>query len=105
MELKIFWSQLAEDQLIDIFQYYKFKAGVKIAKKIVTDIVDKTIDIDKNPKIGQTEELLKDRKQEFRYLVSSNYKIIYYINLETQRIVIANVFNTRQNPEKLSETK
>ena len=45
MELKIFWSQLAEDQLIDIFQ-----AGVKIAKKIVNDIVDKTIDIDKNPK-------------------------------------------------------
>ena len=44
MELKIFWSQLAEDQLIDIFQYYKFKAGVKIAKKIVNDIVDKTID-------------------------------------------------------------
>lgn len=52
MELTIFWSQLAEDQLIDIFQYYKLKAGVKIAKKIVTDIVDKTIDIDKNPKIG-----------------------------------------------------
>lgn len=105
MELKIFWSQLAEDQLVDIFQYYKLKAGVKIAKKIVNEIVDQTIDIDKNPKIGQTEELLKDRIQEFRYLVSSNYKIIYYINLETQRIVIANVFDTRQNPEKLSETK
>lgn len=105
MELKIFWSQLAEDQLMDIFQYYKLKAGVKIAKKIVNEIVDKTIDIDKNPKFGQTEELLKDRIQEFRYLVSSNYKIIYYINLETQRIVIANVFDTRQNPEKLSETK
>ncbi|TDX87134.1 type II toxin-antitoxin system RelE/ParE family toxin [Epilithonimonas xixisoli] len=105
MELKIFWSQLAEDQLMDIFQYYKLKAGVKIAKKIVNEIVDQTIDIDKNPKIGQTEELLKDRIQEFRYLVSSNYKIIYYINLETQRIVIANVFDTRQNPEKLSETK
>lgn len=105
MELKIFWSQLAEDKLMDIFQYYKLKAGVKIAKKIVNEIVDKTIDIDKNPKIGQTEELLKYRIQEFRYLVSSNYKIIYYINLETQRIVIANVFDTRQNPEKLSETK
>lgn len=105
MELEVFWSQFAEDQLMDIFQYYKLKAGAKTAKKIVNEIVDKTIDIDKNPKIGQVEELLKERIQEFRYLVSSNYKIIYYINLETQRIVIANVFDTRQNPEKLSETK
>ena len=105
MELEIFWSQFAEDKLKEIFEYYKLKAGAKVAKKIANQIVDCTINLDKNPRIGTIEELLKDRKQEFRYLVSTNYKIIYYINFETKRIMIANVFDCRQNPEKLEETK
>ena len=105
MELEIFWTQLAENKLKDIFNYYKTKAGIKIAKKITTEIIDKTLKLDKNPKSGQIEEFLISRKQEFRYLVSTNYKIIYYINLETKRIVIANVFDTRQNPIKIKETE
>lgn len=105
MELEIFWTKLAEDKLKDIFDYYKVKAGIRIARKIVNQIIDKTIDLDQNPKIGQIEELLKSREFEFRYLISTNYKIIYYINLKTKRIIIANVFDARQNPEKLKETK
>ena len=81
MELEIFWSQLAEDKLKDIFDYYKVKAGLKIARKIVNQIIDKTIDLDQNPNIGQIEDLLNHKKFEFRYLISTNYKIIYYINL------------------------
>lgn len=104
MEIEIFWSQLAENKLQDIFDYYKVKAGVKTARKIVNQIVDRTIGLDKNPKIGVVEELLADRIQEFRYLVVSNYKIIYYINEEKRRIIIANVFDIRQNPEKMQET-
>ena len=105
MDLEVFWAQLAEDKLFDIFTFYKQKASEKVATKIINEIVDATIDLDKNPKIGQIEEFLTDRKEEFRYLVSSNYKIIYYINTETKRIIIANVFDARQNPEKLNETK
>lgn len=56
--------------------------------------------LEKNPKIDQIEELLKSRPQEFRYLVHTNYKIIYWINEDKQRIVIANIFDTRQNPKK-----
>ena len=105
MDLAVFWSQLAEDKLFDIFTFYKQKASEKVATKIINEIVDATIDLDKNPKIGQIEEFLIDRKEEFRYLVSSNYKIIYYINTEAKRIIIANIFDARQNPEKLNETK
>ena len=53
MELEIFWSQLAEDKLKDIFDYYKVKAGLKIARKIVNQIIDKTIDLDQNPKLDK----------------------------------------------------
>lgn len=51
--------------------------------------------------MGQIEEVLKDDEREFRYLVYTNYKIVYYINLNTNKVIIANVFDTRQNPEKL----
>ncbi|MEN4760093.1 type II toxin-antitoxin system RelE/ParE family toxin [Chryseobacterium sp. C39-AII1] len=104
MGLDIFWTQLAENKLYDIFQYYKFKAGAKTAKKIINKIIDKTLILEENSKAGQVEELLSERKHEFRYLVSSNYKIIYYINFETNKIIIANIFDKRQNPSKLKET-
>lgn len=60
--------------------------------------------LEQNYKIGQLEELLKDQRQEFRYLVSGNYKIIYYINFETNKVIIANIFDSRQNPAKLNKT-
>lgn len=53
------------------------------------------------PEIGQIEEILKDDEREFRYLVYTNYKIVYYVNSKTHKVVIANVFDTRQNPSKL----
>lgn len=97
MGLEIIWTHFAEDKLKDVFDYYKVKAGLKVAKNIVTKVVDKTINLEKQPQIVAIEELLTNRPQEFRYLVSTNYKIIYYINYETKRVVIANIFDTRQN--------
>lgn len=104
MELTVFWTYFAEIKLEDIFEFYKKSAGEKIAEKIVIEIIDTTIDLEKMPNIGQVEELLNDRKQEFRYLIHLHFKIIYWINLEKQRIEIVNVFDTRQNPKKLSQT-
>jgi plasmid stabilization system protein ParE len=52
MELEIFWSLVAEDKLKDIFNYYKVKAGIKIARKIANEIVEKTINLENHPKIG-----------------------------------------------------
>ncbi len=43
MGLKIFGTQFAEDKLQDIFYYYKEKAGIKTARKIINEIIDKTI--------------------------------------------------------------
>ncbi len=32
MEIKVFWTETALNNLEDIFEYYKYKASVKIAK-------------------------------------------------------------------------
>ena len=39
MELKVFWTETAIEQLEDIFDFYKYKASHKIAKSIVTDLI------------------------------------------------------------------
>ena len=104
MELKVYWLQFAEDKLSDIYSYHKTKAGKKIAEKLINGIVDSTINLEEQPEIGQRENSLKKRKEEFRYLVFKNYKIVYWINYKAGIIEIANVFDTRQDPSKIEET-
>jgi toxin ParE1/3/4 len=99
MEIRIEWSELSERQLKDIFDYYSFEASPRIAKRIINKMIDRVAILESNPLAGQKEELLSEYPEEFRYLVESNYKIIYLkmANL----ITIASVFDCRQNPNKI----
>ena len=101
MALTVYWTQFAENKLEDIFSYYENKAGLRVAKKLVFEIVDKTIGLEKNLSIGQKEPLLADRSENFRYLIYKSYKIIYRNNNIRKRIEIVNVFDCRQNPKKI----
>ena len=89
MELTVYQTRFAENKLEDIFHYYSIKASYRVAFNLVNELIDKTIDLEKNPNIGAKEELLADRTEDFRYLVHKNYKIIYWINLDENRIQIA----------------
>lgn len=99
MEIKVFWSELALNQLEQIFDYYKYKANIMVARKIVSALVDRTIQLKNNPQSGIKEPLLENRDKEYRFLVEGNYKIIYFRN--NNYINISSVFDCRQNPEKL----
>lgn len=105
MGLNVLWTRFAENKIEDIFKYYRKKAGLKVAKKLINGIIDSTSELRKSPFIGQIESELIDRPQKFRYLVFKNYKVIYWINENNRTIEIANVFDCRQNPTKMSETK
>lgn len=102
MGLKIYWTDFSKSELHLIFDYYKENASSRIAKKLVLEITQAVIKLQKQPDIGQREELLLDRKEEFRYLVFKNYKLIYWINFAEKRIEITDIFDTRQNPIKIS---
>jgi plasmid stabilization system protein ParE len=101
MELKVFWTEIAVEQLENIFDYYKYKASIKVSQRIVNKIIERTIQLKKQPLSGQIEELLVNRKNEYRYVIEEKYKIIYWI--EDNYIKVASVFDTRQNPVKLKE--
>jgi plasmid stabilization system protein ParE len=101
MALTISWTDFAKKQLRKIFNYYKRRAGLPIAENLVSGITESVTDLALQTKIGQHEELLIERPPGFRYLVYKNYKIIYWIDPETNQIIIADVFDTRQNPIKI----
>ncbi len=82
MTLKIIWSEFAETQLDEIYEYYEKKASSRIAKKLVKGIINEPKKLIKTPHIGQEEELLKQREFEYRYLVFKNYKLIYAVDTE-----------------------
>lgn len=103
--MKIFWTKFAKRELKNIFDYYKLKASPRIAKKLITEIIVHSNILDFQNKIGQKEELLSNRKENFRYLVYKNYKIIYWFNDPKNRIEIVDIFDTRQNPIKIEREK
>lgn len=105
MELSVYWSKLAETKLNEIYAYLNGVAGNQIAIKLVSNIIYSTNILKKSPRIGQLEPLLKNRPHSFRYIIYDNYKIIYLIDSNKNQINIANVFDCRQNPIKIKETK
>lgn len=101
MRFNVFWTRFAELKLDDIFNFYKSSANKLIALKIINRIIDKSLLLENFPLCGQKEDLLNSSSKDFRYLVSKNFKIIYWINHNKQRIEIVNVFDARQNPKNI----
>ncbi len=105
MALTVFWTKFAKEKLAEIFEYYKAKTGTKVAQRLINAIINHTEGLELNPSIGQKEELLSDRPNQFRYLIFKHYKIIYWINSAKDRVDISHIFDTRQNPFKIREIK
>lgn len=106
MKYRVIWSEFSEKQIDIIFAYYEHKTkSYDIALNIVTKILlapDILID---NPRLGQKEISLENQRVEYHYLIESNYKIIYSIDEENKLVKIADVFDTRQNPMKITRDK
>ena len=105
MKFKIIWSDYAETQLDKIFEYYNENASHKVAKNLIQKIIAEPNRILESPNIAQIEDLLLDRENVYRYLICKNYKIIYSVDEKKHFIQIADVFDTRQNPQKIKLTK
>jgi toxin ParE1/3/4 len=89
--MKIVWSSFAINQIRNLRKHHSYK--------IVSDLRLRTKALKEFPLLGQKEDLLEFRVEGFRYLVESNYEIIYWIDNDVVRIY--SLFDTRQNPEKL----
>lgn len=99
--MEILWTDFAIKNLKAIFKYYAEKANIKIAHRIRSQILQSTKKLKNNPELGQIEFSLKSFKQNHRYILKDNYKIIYKI--KENKIIINDVFDTRQNPLKMND--
>ena len=100
-EFSVIWSELAENQIDLIYEYYLRTASEKVASKVVRGIILAPKKLITKPHIGQVEEYLKLRPIEYRYLTHKHYKLIYSIDEINGFIKIADVFDTRQYPKKM----
>ena len=105
MELEVVWTDFSKNELKKIFDYHRENVSLIIARKIIKEIIKEIERLITRPNIGQEEELLSGDHRNFRYLVSQNYKIIYWVNLNKNRVEIFDVFDVRQNPQKIKRGK
>ena len=98
--VKIQFSKLAKKKLKDIFTFYKEIVSHKVANKIVGSILDSVFKLSAFPEIGKIEIIHEHNNKQFRFIIVSNYKIVYII--KDNLISIITIFDTRQNPIKLN---
>ncbi len=97
--MRVFWTSFALNSLKEIYDYYKEFASIQVAKNIKNSILSTTSQLSTHPLSGTREELLKNFNEDYRYIIRGNYKVIYKI--KDKDIYITDVFDTRQNPDKI----
>ena len=97
---RVIWSHQSSDDLHEIYHfiYPKSKKG---AEKVFDAILSLGDSLEKMPERFPVELLLENAPREYRYITKWSYKIVYTIQQKKNRVIIARIFDTRQNPEKL----
>ena len=98
--MEVVWSENAELQIKLISELYKFQFSKSTAKNFAREIISSTLILKKFPELGTPQEVHPTRSIDYRYILSGHYKLIYFKS--NSFIVIATIFDTRQNPEKLN---
>lgn len=100
MNEKVAWSKKAERAYGQIVDYVADEFGTTRARRYATEVYKVVGKLPENPKMGQIEPLLEGSRYEFRRLVIGHLSKIIYRIVE-ERIEIADVWDTRKNPEEL----
>ena len=99
--MDIIWLPEAEDALDRIFLFYVEKSET-VAKNILKEIYKSVQLLEKYPYIASKEMYLENAGYEYLSLVVCKiFKIIYRVDEQKQQVVIATVWDCRQNPESM----
>ena len=73
---RLIWSKMAKDGMKAIIRYYRKEASAQVARNITTSIRREAQRLLLMPQI---EPVVATKSREYRYIISSHYKIIYYL--------------------------
>lgn len=99
--MRVKLTDKAQNSLREIYEYYKEKQMGKVGRNIRAKVLQKAMKLKQFPYLGQVEDQIENEEFEYRYLVESNYKIIYRVQTKDNLIFIHDIFDTRQNPSKM----
>jgi len=97
--MKLFFTGQAIASLNECLDFFPAEVSAEKIKDIRDRILAKAEKLLENPYIGQQEEYLEHMGQSHRRVIEGSYKIIYRI--EGEAIVITDIFDSRQDPEKM----
>ena len=100
--MRVVWTRPAMADLAELADFWEQQAPKKWVA-ILNTIVDKVSQLETQPRLGQQDLLLAERRPAFnyRYVLADRYKIIYRVDESAQTVVINQVFDTRSNPDRL----
>lgn len=102
--MKIIWQTEARSHMRAAFAYGKRAFGLRIAIRFREEVKKSTYRLSTHPYLGAKEPALSDYDISYRSLViHPHYKLIYWIDEERDTVFIAALWDTRRNPDKLSE--
>jgi plasmid stabilization system protein ParE len=99
-KLEIVWSIEAKKNLEDLYEYI-LEFSVQGAENVVSEILERAKQLEKQPLSGRIEPLLKDLGLEHRYLIQRHFKIIYRI--EKKKVRIDKIFSMYQHPSLIKK--
>lgn len=94
---KLLWSERSFFDLEDAYVLLS-KKSIKAANNTIEQLLKKANQLIELPKSGPVEPKLKNRKEDYRYLVKGHHKIIY--RNQGLSVIIVRVFDTRKIQEE-----
>lgn len=102
MAMKVLWTPNANRSYEYIITCATDYYGKSLLRKLVSDIQRAEMLLADNPLLGSMEPLAANRNFDYRYIVLSKpFKLIYTVYDGV--VYIADLWDTRQSPERLSE--
>ena len=102
--MQVKWDKRAMKRLDKATEYGLYKFGEITSVRFYQKIRSYDSLLAEHPRLGKVEPLLIGRRFEYRSLVVHEYyKLIYYINEAKGRIVVADFWDVRQEPQLLAE--
>ena len=99
MRYRIIWTEFAQMQLNLVYEF-AYEQSPSYADKVIEGIDQCIQQLVMFPLSGPIEQRLVNFAEDYRFILSSYFKVIYRVEREGA-VVIVNIFDTRQDPEKL----
>ncbi len=90
----VIWTETAKKDLYNIHQRLKARSEQR-AKDVSTAVLKVTATLNTAFATGTPEPLLRNEKEEHRFVVAGFYKIIYSITLD--QVIIKTIYHQRQD--------